>query len=238
MNDSEKIIKLLADRSYFNVIVTFFELIAIIVGLVCIRKDKIGILFLSYLFFDLFILFFDFYIELLPSVERKQSNHFIMFTNALVSLIELLVYYHFFLKIIQNKVVARFMRIFRLFFTAVVVFFIATEFGFVINRYDYIVFTMETMEFVFLLLPCLAYFYEILQGDSSIYLFQRPSFWIVTGIFFFALISIPYYLIIQLLRDTHYEYREELALIFYYLPIAVNFIFLTKAFMLKKALTI
>src|SRR6185503_20468916 len=118
MGRFQNIIKLLEERSYINVLVTFFELTAIFTSLLYIRKDKVRVLFLLYLLFDLNALLYDFYVETSDSITGREASRLILFTNTLVCGIELIVYYHFFISIIQNTVIIRLMKIIRVLFIA------------------------------------------------------------------------------------------------------------------------
>jgi len=237
MNGFEKLVRFLELQHYGILLMTFFELIAVITGLLFVRKDKAGVFFLVYLFFDFFVLLVDCYIELSTNTSAKTSS-FIFLTNTLVSLVELLVYYYFFFKIIHSRVVIKLMKVLVTVFFSIVLVFITTEFSFLTPRYSYISKIIGVIEFVFLLLPCTVYFYELLKNDPIVNLYQRPSFWIVTGIFFYAVISVPYYLIDRFFVNNHNQYRSVLDLALFYVPFTVNFVFLTRAFLCKKTLTI
>lgn len=238
MNGFEKLLRIFEQGYYAVPIMSGFELIAIIVGLKLVRKDKTGVFFIAYLIFDFLIAIADNYLKVSPLYSYYQQSFFISLTNQLISLAELLVYYFFFFHIIQNKIIIRLMKITRMIFIFVIVIAITTHFSFLTKRYSYISLLTGCLEFLFLLPPCFVYFYEILKNNPAINLYQRPSFWIVTGIFFFSVMSVPYYLITQFVSSNHYEYTQLLDLSFYYVPFTINFIFLTRAFLCKKTLTI
>src|SRR6266496_3716610 len=136
----------------------FFELIAIITGLLFVRKDKMGILFLTYLIVDFLILICDYYVEISPSFTKYEYVFFVSLTNSLISLIELLVYYYFFFHIIKNKAIIKVIKILMTVFIAIMVIFIITKFSFLTKRYSYISSIIGTVEFLFLLPPCFVYF--------------------------------------------------------------------------------
>jgi hypothetical protein len=54
---------------------------------------------------------------------------------------------------------------------------------------------LNLMEALFILVPCLYYYYEILKHSTSRPLYQDPIFWIVTGIFFFFVTITPFFLL-------------------------------------------
>jgi hypothetical protein len=123
-------------------------------------------------------------------------------------------------------------------FFLITLLFETTRFAFLTRRLTYVAEAVGALEFIFLVPPCFVYFYELLKNEPVVNLYQRPSFWIVTGILFYSVISIPYLLIDRFVYNNQYEHRYLLDLAFFYIPISLNFIFLTRAFLCKKTLTI
>jgi hypothetical protein len=238
MSGFEKLIELLDDRYYGDLIMAIFELIAIIVGLLHVRKDKIAIFFLGYLIFDLLILIWGYYLEISPFTTNHEYSVFVAFTNTLISLVELLVYYYFFFSILRNKNMIKVLKTLGLIFCLIEMVFIITGFNFLTIRYSYASIVIGVIELLFLIPPCFAYFFELLTNDPIINLFERPSFWIVTGIFFYSVISIPSYLIDRFVNHYHYQVWGLMNLLLFYIPIAINSVFFIKAFLCKKTLTI
>jgi hypothetical protein len=238
MSYFEKLIQLLEQKYYGDLIMAFFELLAIISGLLFARKDKIGIAFLVYLIFDFSVLLAFYSLKILTSISPKELSFYVAFFNVIISFFELLAYYYFFLKVIHNQTIRGLMKLLIIVFIIILIVFISTEFSFLTNRYSYVSDIIEIIEFLFLLLPCFIYYFELLRNSSVINLYQRPSFWIVTGIFFYSLISIPYYLVNAFFFSNQYKYFGLIGLLFFEIPFAINFIFLTKAFLCKKTLTI
>jgi hypothetical protein len=234
----EKFMNFLDQRYYGDVVMTVFELIAIITGFLFLKKDKIGVYFLIYLLCDFYIVLNYWYFELSEIISEKKISFFVNIANVLISLIGFLVYYYFFFKIIHNRFVIKLMKILLLIFIVLVGAFLTTEFSFLTNRPAYISDLISSTEFLFLLPPCFIYFYELLKIDSIINLFKRPSFWVVTGIFFNSLVSVPFFLIDRFFFSNHNEYRFLILLLFFNVPLTINFIFLTRAFLCKKTLTI
>jgi hypothetical protein len=227
------------EKGYYAVpIMALCETTAITIGLLFARKDKTGLFFIAYLSFDFLILLLDNYVELSTSFTAEEYNSMVSLTNALIALVELLAYYYYFIHVIKNETVTRLMKILRVIFIVIIIIFITTDFSFVTRRYSYVASLIGTLEFLFLLPPCFVYFYEILKYDPRIDLSHRPSFWIVTGIFFFAVLSIPFYLLIGFFDVNQYEYWLLAKSVLFFMPFTINFIFLTRAFLCRKPLTI
>jgi hypothetical protein len=234
----ESIWRVLELQFYGPLVVAILEVVAIILGLIFVRRDNTGIFFICYLAFDFIVLFGDVYLSISPlSIYLHQFTHI---TNALISLVELLIYYYFFIQVIKTKAVINALRIFRLIFITLVSIYVITKFDFISNRYSYISYLLGASEFLLLLPPCFVYYYELLKHDQSLIfnLYERPSFWIITGIFFYSVTTMPYFLINKFMADNHSEYVRLMGFLFFYLPFSINFIFLSKAFICKKTLTI
>lgn len=238
MNLWEEILKVSGKRYYGDLLMGVFELFAIIIGLVYARKDKMGRLFIGYLTFDFLVLIGGYYIKLGSSFSFSFLYYFIYFSNDLVSLVELFVYYHFFFHIIQNKSFGKLMHICKTCFAVIVIVFAITKFEFLSKRYSYISYSIGAIEFLLLIPPCFVYYFEVIKNKSVINLFERPSFWVVTGIFFYSLISVPFYLLSIFVESSNYEHSNLIELFLFYAPFIVNFIFLSKSFLCEKLLII
>ena len=238
MNGLEKLIELLERHYYGSLVMIFFELVAIVVGFLFVRGEKTGLFFLTYLILDFLFFLCALYVQAFTEFDNRQVKYFINLTNTLVALVELLVYFYFFSKVLRNKMVIGLMKIFIAIFSIIIFLFILTKYSFLTDRFNYMVELIETIEFLFLIPPCFVYFYDLLQNNETGDLKHRPSFWIVTGIFFYAVISVPDYLLNILVTSKHKEYWPITYLLFFSIPFTINFIFLTKAFLCKKTLTI
>ena len=98
MTDFDKLMKYFAVKSYGDLVMPFFEVIAIIAGLLFIRRQKTGIFFLAYLTFDLIIWICDVYAGMSRIFSQRQIYLFVGQTNILIALVELSVYFYFFSK--------------------------------------------------------------------------------------------------------------------------------------------
>jgi len=216
-------------------IMTICEILALLMCLFYSIRTNIGKAFFAYILFDFVIALFDYYLMYFSKAPQKTKNNFIYGSNAWISAVELWVYYYFFFRVIQNSIVKRIMKILLIIFTTVFVVLAI----FKIYESDSIRYTSEIIgaaEFLFLLLPCFTYYFELLAIKTTEDLFKRPSFWIVTGIFFYSAISIPYYLIGNFLQINNYH-SQIVTFLMFYIPFSISFLFLTKAFLCKKILT-
>jgi hypothetical protein len=237
MEQLQNLIERIQKVYYTDLLMLTTELIALIIGLLYIRKQKTGQLFIFYILFDLLILVSNLYLSSLNwnSMSTFKIN-FVYYSNSLISLIELSVYFYFFKEVLKNRRMLKALKIMEITYILVMIVFLTTRFQFLTGSFMNSTYTVGALEFVFLMPPCLMFFYEIINKDSAISLHERPSFWIVTGIFFYAFISIPYYLLAPNIRQT--PYFHILVSTLFNIPYSINFVFLTKSFLCRKCLTI
>jgi len=235
--DFSKVIQQLQRTYYSQLLMLCVELTAVIIGLMYVRKDKTGRFFIAYIAFDFCILLTDLFFTA-SGISKKFVSEFVNITNTLIAFVELLVYFYYFDKILEGRKIKKILALLAIIYSTIVMIFLATRFSFITNRYGYVAYITGAIEFVFLLFPCVYYFLQLFKTNSPLQLNERPSFWIVTGIFFFSLISIPYYLLNKYFISTKYESKAIIDAGLYYIPFTANFIFLIKAFLCKKPLTI
>lgn len=214
----------------------FVELFALVVGVLYKRKDTVAYAFILYIAFDFCILLADFCLKL-SSISPKSLARIIMITNVMISYIELVVYYYFFSKVLTGRGIKKMLTRCLLLFSFITLGYIIIWIGPFVRKLSYTADLVSSLEFMLLLPPCFAFYYQTLSNVSEISLKKRPSFWIITGIFFFSITSIPYYLLMRHLifisKDLSYLTDATL----FYTPFTINFIFLLKAFSCKKPLT-
>jgi hypothetical protein len=223
---------------YTELLLLIIELAAFIIACIYARKSIVGKLFIFYIGFDLLILVIGQYIYSAPNISARTASRFTAYTNPIISLIELWVYSYFFSKVIINKRIKPIMKGFLTTYIILLVVFLITKFTIISSRFGYLSDIMGTIEFCFILPPCFVFFYELLNRKSAINLFERPSFWISMGIFFYAAISIPVFALQKYIMSNKFESRFVIASALFYMPYCLYFVFLIKAFLCKKTLTI
>jgi len=218
-------------------IMTICEIIALVICTVYSIRTNIGKVFFLYISFDFLISIFDYYLMYFSDIPKYQTFAFIYISNALISAVEICVYYYFFFHVLRSVSVKRAMK------------FLLIAYGFIFaglmmlkdhkaDSYRHISGIIGATEFLFVLFPCLIYYFELFSIKTSEDLLKRPAFWIVTGIFFYSVVSIPYYLIYNFLQTNKYHSVTQLSMYMFYIPFSINFLFLSKAFLCKKLLTI
>lgn len=228
------------ERRYFaEPLLQLVELAAIVIGLILVRNQKMGRLFIFYIAFDFSISIIDTYLLRFANIGKFRANVFIHQTNIIISFIELGVYNYFLRLLITSEKAKRFFK------TSLIFYFILTLGFLLLENFTHLKLNSVLLEyyfsilgFIFLIGYSMVFFKQLLNSESSYPLLQRPSFWIITGIFFYSFISTPYYLIGKYLHESRYEYRYLIDALLFYFPFTVNFVFLIKAFLCKKLLTI
>jgi hypothetical protein len=235
--DFNKLIDYSSSIYYSDIVLLFVEVITLIIIIRSWGKNKLAHVFAFYVFTDLVISIID---ELVISISIKTSlrKEILYKGNVVVSLIELIVYYYYFSKIIRSSLIIRILKYFLVLYFILALVFFVTNFNFWTDRIGYSSYLLGALEFLFLLIPSFAYYKELLSLHNEGKLFDRPSFWIVTGVFFFALISIPYYLIQRYLKDIVNFPTSVLVAALFYTPFILNLFFIIRAFICKKELTI
>ena len=235
MNGFEKMFSRWNEGFYAQPFYFLSEFIALIIGFVFVRKYKIGLLFLVYITFDFSIFIIDMYIQNFSSLLRKDKLLLFSITNTLIYLIEISVYYYFFYNALNSIRVKKFIIFSYILFNCCCLTYLMAR---LLNRSaTYVSDTLGALEFILLIPICFTYYRELFN-EPIINLFQRPSFWITTGIFFYASVSLPYYLLNEPLFYSDSQHYRKITSLLFNIPFGINFLFLTRAFLCKRHLTI
>jgi hypothetical protein len=236
MNGWEKMFAQWQKEYYSEPFYLACQILAIILGLVYQRKNKVGQFFILFILVDFTVLNLLFYLDYFSGIERKSYSKSVGIFNSFCFLSEFLAYYYFFLQTLQNNKIKRFLKISRVVFIMLVILHLSNAFVFNI-RPSKTMYYLGAIEYLFLIIPCFTYYYELFTIRSLKNLFQRPSFWITSGIFFISFLSIPYYTITSYLAYSESQYFNFLNVALFILPLSLTFLFLSKAFTLKTELT-
>ena len=215
-----------------------FEFASIAIGIIYVRFQKFGLLFLLYLLIDFSFFNVATYLQYFSNATLGEVKTFTNNTNILISFVELVIYYYYFKIILTSKRTKLTMSILCISFTTLVVLYLTNRLSFPGVSKTYLSYGISAIGLTFLTLPCISYYFQLLRTNSEIDLFNKPSFWIVSGIFFYSILSIPYYLLDNFFNTNKSNYRIMLSAILYYLPFTMNFIFLSKAFVCRRQLLI
>ena len=226
------------EKSYYTELLLWLaELAAVITAWRYARKERMGQLFFGYVLFNFIVLTIDILHAASGMQQHNLADRFTIRLNVILTVVDVYVYSNFFARLLHHRNVVRILRVCSACFivgTTLLVFVYLHHIGEAAN--DLISKLCFISGFLILLLSCLAYFYELMIYPGPEALSARPSFWIATGLFFYACISLPYYLVINYLNTNNYLFINLLSALFFVVPFTANSIFLTKAFLCKKTL--
>jgi hypothetical protein len=203
------------------------QILAIILGIIYQRKNKVGQFFLLFILVDFTVLNLLFYLDYFSGIERKAYSKSVGILNSFCFLSEFLAYNYFFLQTLQNNKIKEFLKISRVVFIMLVILHLSNAFVFNI-RPSKTMYYLGAIEYLFLVIPCFTYYYELFTIPSLKNLFQRPSFWITSGIFMISLLSMPYYTITSYLANSESQYYNSLNAILFIIPLGFTFLFYQK----------
>lgn len=238
----ERLVTGWTNMHYTGILWFICSLFALIVGIKYYRKDRSYQLFILYCLSNTFLLnivnnFINY------SFNLKGIRHVIYLetANTLFALLEITAFFYLFKEILNIKFVKHMIKICWIVFLFFCVIFFwktienkPTESQITNNS-----FIINCIEFFMLLFLCLLYFYELLTKETRqvIPLTQSPSFWIISGLFFYCIVSLPVLLIGYKLFITN---RDLYFIMFsiHYLSLSFLSLCLAKAFSCKTTLTI
>lgn len=230
-----------ATSYYTELLWLVFALIALTAGIKYYRKEKSNQLFIFYLFSSLLIINpIRSFISI--SLKLKGLNHTIYteIINIFFGFVEISTFFYFFSKIFNTKKINHILFTCWLIFLFVCVLFFLNSTKDTITKKQIIQnsYFVNSIEFLFLLSLCILYFYLLLtkETNKAIILTKSPSFWIISGLFFYCIVSLPFLLIgNSIFQDSHTLYFIIFSA--HYISISILFLCIAKAFTCKVPLT-
>jgi hypothetical protein len=209
-----------------------------IIGLLYNYGQKERVLFLIYFVIGTLLFLLASPLEMLLIVAGRKVDVFNEVNNTTFELTEFIAFQYFFKKCYKNKTLKKISNLSVIVFGLIVVaFFTALTFpGYSKETLREHSFLINVLEFFFLSFFCLAYFYELFTVAPKINLFERPSFFITTSVFFYSVLLIPFFIIARSLM------REKKSIFFalfscHYVLLIIVLVSISKAFLCKKPIT-
>jgi hypothetical protein len=237
-NGYDKLIRLWGSTFYTDAFALACQLVAIITGLIVLKKKKMAYLFLLYSI-SAFLLFLSSYYKVAYLHLSKRHNTILLeSSNIIFTLIEYIIFYLYFSKILTSKKIKLAMKIFLALLTACSVFFFLKESDIAFSSSSISIYSgmITSLELLFLAILCLAYYYGLFQKKPVENLLQSPSFWIVTGLFFYSLLVTPFFIISEYFYDNQKNIFHALFAA-HFISFGILFLTITKAFLCRKPLT-
>lgn len=205
------------DCFFTETVLVIVLIVALVISLKNRRKYD-SLKFFPVYFGTLLIVFFSLYMNIYSkdiitySLTRFNFHHYLDYFSTLI---ELLVFVHFFNLTIKNK---KFKK--ALLGLAVIFFFyylieLYFDKRFIRSISETTQSRVYTIESLILLIPCFVYFLELFRKPLIVNLRQEPSFWIVSGLSFFVTCTLPYSLLENYLRKNYLYLMTTLYSVFY-----------------------
>ncbi len=217
-------------------------LIALIVGIKYYRKEKTYFLLLAYTLSSILITTIGYYIiKYTFSLKGLSSIIYLECANTLFAMVEMTTFKYLFRKLLHSSFMDRVIKILWLLFNILCIFFFWNILGNNLSRIQIVSysFIINIIEFFILLFLSLLYFRHLFIKDfiQITPLLKSPSFWIISGLFFYCVVSLPVLLVGNKLSINQFT-LYLLAGSFHYISISFLFLCITKAFSCKVTLTI
>jgi hypothetical protein len=228
--DVKHLLVYLGSSYYTYVLSDIAALLGIIVFVAKNNKNHPVYVFVYYLmgYFLLGLLFFI--SALFPT--SKALRQAATFCDYIFTLFEFLIFVSFFIKILQNAGYKKLIKILRFLFMNVGAFLFIYDICSFARIKVNATFFLFTFEAIILLIPCLLYYLEIFQSKPTLNLLQNASFWVVTGLFFFMISTLPYSILIKKIYETSWLIYSHLFSLFYIFYI-ILFFMITRAYLCK-----
>jgi hypothetical protein len=192
---------------------------ALMISIIYYKRSSSLHIFTYYIAFSLLQSMADCYFYTSTADEHLRRAVLMIASNSFM-LFEFIVFNYFILHNINSRKRRRIVRMNGLLFVGVLIFVVSRTYRHILEGSYFL------LESVFLVLPCLIYFYDLFITVSLRPLRDQPSFWIITGILFLNACSIPLLLTLGFLGN----YREAAFTLNYILYI-VLFILLIRAYL-------
>jgi hypothetical protein len=184
------------------------------------KKEHYSLRLFPFYFIAYIILTLIFYINVISYINSPSNQNIsIMVTGSdyIFTLIEFLIFMHFFYNIINSTSKKRLIALLITLFLLVYISYLANDLILYRNIKTDTVTIVYTLESAVLLIPSIFYYFQVFTNPPTINLRKESSFWVVTGIFFSMICSLPYCIIENYLRKINSSLYVQLFAILYIL---------------------
>jgi len=202
------------------------------------KKEKERLYFIPY-FFAGIALFTVYSPPILLALYR--GRQFVVMeetTNTVFEFTEFLAFYFFLKKCLAYRIFKNILTVlFILLIVVIAGFFVALTLpGYSVYYIKQHSLFINVIEFSFLCIMCLAYFYEVFTSEPQKQLFKRPSLLIITSAFFYSALMLPFFAIANVVgskeRLTYY-----LLFSFHFVLLGILLISIARAFLQRLPIT-
>jgi hypothetical protein len=227
--------------NYTGLFLLISSLFALIVGLKNYQKERCYQFFIIYILSSILLLNIGVYfITYFLNLRGIKHVVFLESINTVFALVEIISFFYLFKKVLHTKFNKKVIKTFWIAFIILCIYFIWKLIGNNVtpNQITNYSFLINCIEFFILLLLCLQYFYLLITKEARdlIPLSHKPSFWIISGLFFYCVVSLP----LLLIGNRLFLKNKDIYLILgsiHYISFSFLFLCLAKAFSCKTTLT-
>jgi len=224
------------ESSFYTQPVLLVTLILALVISIRFRKRHKGLILLPYYLILFIIEILSDYVAAFiyyNKIFNPKEFNFVCYLDYLLTVIELLTFVIFFHSEIKSNKLKRILVLVSSFFCIYFLseFFLNPEFPSSVS--DNTQSRVYTLEAIILLGGCSFYFLEVFRKFPNINIKEESSFWIATGLLFFLACTLPYSLIENYLRKSHYQLMLNFYSIFYLFYIFL-FSMIIKAYLCRQ----
>ena len=187
------------EYTYYTPVLWYVSLFfAIIIGVRAFRRERMFLVLFIYVLSSMtFLIVWDSVLIALENGRRRTA--IIEVTNTVFSLIEATVFFYFFNAIFKNNRLKYFtyLGLTAIFIFSIILFIAISDPSFSRKQISSVSLAINSLEFLLILTLCLFYFYGLFKHDIAEFrlLKDTPSFLIVTSLFFYVLVSLPFFFI-------------------------------------------
>jgi hypothetical protein len=220
------------DNYYTDLACLFIAFIGIIVSLRITNASKIKMFryyFLAFLFLRVFSYFahYSYYTQnkLSPIFSRAS-----IYLDYFFTVFEFSIFAGYIYNFSYKKIVLYTSTAFYLSTTILFIFYTMTKHHLVVLSLT----NLFTIQAVSLLIICISYYIKIFKDAPDLILLNEPSFWIITGLTFFMLSTLPFSLISPYLIRNTVLYRNLFSIFFIFY--CILFLMIIRAFLCRQVL--
>jgi hypothetical protein len=200
--DIESLLKYWKGNYYTDGLVLLMAIIAIIV----ISKNKLKTINIFTYYFAAFIILKSFYFSHALFISNTSFHHTMVsidyYADYLFTLFEFYIFVSFFKKILESSVDRKILKCIFWCFSVIgitILFHDIVSYGYPEKVNLHFLFIVQAIS---LLVPCTLYYIHLFNNEPTLNLLNEPSFWIVTGLSFFMVCTLPYSFFIDYLLKT------------------------------------
>ena len=213
-------------------------IVCFIAAVIYHQKQKERFLFLLYFFVGITLLFLNSPLVFRRIYHGRNLAIHLEIGNTLFELVEFGAFSIFFSNTLRTKIFQKLSKIFLITLCIIIVTFFAALVlpWYSTDNIDKHSFFINVIEFFFIAILCLTYFYELFTYAPCVNLLRRPSFFITTSAFFYSVSLIPFFMIANDMFKNQSQYYNVLFSC-HFLLLTVVLLSLLNAFLCKDRIT-